>query len=196
MDISRRGFFELSALAAGTRGLAGGLGFDLTPAYAALRELKISSAREYRTICPYCAVGCGTIAYVQGSGGINTVSRMIHVEGDSDNPINRGTLCPKGAAQMQLAVSPRLGHSPLLRESGSSSWKEVSWDFAMDWLAGRFKEARDATFVETDTQGRTVNRCEGIAWVGSATVANEDAYLIVKAMRAMGLVYIDHQARI
>ena len=97
---------------------------------------------------------------------------------------------------MQLAISPRLRHQPLLREAGSSEWKEVDWDFAMDWFARKFKNSRDATFVERDDEGRTVNRTNGIAWVGSATVANEDAYLITKTMRGMGLVYIDHQARI
>ncbi len=97
---------------------------------------------------------------------------------------------------MQLAISPRLQKSPLFRDAGSSEWRQVDWDFAMDWFARRFKESRDRTFVETDDEGRTVNRCEGIAWVGSATVANEDAYLITKTMRAMGLMYIDHQARI
>jgi formate dehydrogenase major subunit len=97
---------------------------------------------------------------------------------------------------MELAVSPRLGTSPLLREPGSDSWQELSWDQALDRLARRFKDSRDRTFVERDTRGRTVNRCEGIAWMGGATGANEDAYLMVKAMRAQGLIYIDHQARI
>ncbi len=133
---------------------------------------------------------------MHGSGGLNTTSTIIHVEGDPDNPINGGTLCPKGASQMQLAISPRLRDSPMMRDAGSGEWREVSWDDAMDWFARRFKESRDATFVERDEQDREVNRCEGIAWVGSATVANEDAYLITKTMRAMGLVYIDHQARI
>ena len=97
---------------------------------------------------------------------------------------------------MQLAISPRLKKSPMYRAAGASEWQEVDWDFAMDWFARKFKESRDRTFVEQDSQGRTVNRCNGIAWVGSATVANEDAYLITKTMRAMGLTYIDHQARI
>lgn len=193
MDISRRKFLQVSAVS----GLgASALGFDLEPAYAATRDLKIRNAREYKTVCPYCAVGCGTIAYVHGSGGLNTVPTVIHVEGDPDSPINGGTLCPKGASQMQLAISPRLRKSPMLREARSSEWREVSWDDAMDWFARRFKESRDATFVERDDAGRTVNRCEGVAWVGSATVANEDAYLITKTMRSLGLVYIDHQARI
>ena len=193
MDISRRKFLRVSAV--GSFALST-LGFDLRPAYAAVRQLKIKNAREYRTVCPYCAVGCGTIAYVHGSGGLNTTPTVIHVEGDPDNPINGGTLCPKGASQMQLAISPRLRKSPMFREARSSEWREISWDEAMSWFARKFKETRDASFVERDELGRTVNRCEGLAWVGSATVANEDAYLITKTMRAMGLVYIDHQARI
>ena len=193
MTVSRRGFLKASI--AGGLGI-GALGFDLEPAYAASRELKIRNAKEYKTVCPYCAVGCGTIAYVHGSGGLNTVNTVVHVEGDPDNPINGGTLCPKGASQMQLAISPRLRKSPMLREARSAEWREVDWDFAMDWFARRFKDSRDNTFVERDERGRTVNRCEGVSWVGSATVANEDAYLITKTMRGLGLVYIDHQARI
>ncbi len=192
MDLSRRRFLSLSAAGAGMSAL----GFDLKPAYAQVRQLKIRNAREYKTVCPYCAVGCGTIAYVHGSGGLNTKRTVIHVEGDPDSPINGGTLCPKGAAQMQLAISPRLRHQPLLRRAGATEWEEVDWDTAMDWFARRFKDSRDRTFVERDDAGRTVNRCEGIAWVGSATVTNEDAYFITKTMRGLGLIYIDHQARI
>ena len=195
MDISRRDLLKSSALVAGG-GLVSALGFDLEPAYAQSRELKISNARQYKTVCPYCAVGCGTIAYVHGSGGLNTVNSVIHVESDPDSPINGGTLCPKGAAQMQLAMNPRLEKSPKYRAAGSSEWEDVDWDWAMEWFARKFKDARDATFVEEDDQGQTGNRCEGIGWVGSATVTNEDAYLITKTMRTMGLVYIDHQARI
>ena len=193
MSLSRRTFLKASVGAAAG---VSALGFDLQPAYAAVRQLKIRNAREYKTVCPYCAVGCGTIAYTHGSGGLNTTNTVIHVEGDPDSPINGGTLCPKGASQMQLAISPRLKKSPMYRAAGASEWQEVDWDFAMDWFARKFKESRDRSFVEQDSQGRTVNRCNGIAWVGSATVANEDAYLITKTMRAMGLTYIDHQARI
>ena len=192
MDISRRTFIKASVAGAGLSAL----GFDLRSAHAAVRNLKIRNAREYKTVCPYCAVGCGTIAYVHGSGGLNTTNTVIHVEGDPDSPINGGTLCPKGASQMQLAISPRLRHQPLIRRPGASEWEEITWDDALDWFARKFKDTRDASFTERDAEGRTVNRCDGIAWVGSATVANEDAYLITKTMRAMGLVYIDHQARI
>ncbi len=144
MGISRRSFLKVSA--AGGLGISA-LGFDLKPAYAASRQLKIRNAKEYKTICPYCAVGCGTIAYVHGSGGLNTANTIVHVEGDPDNPINGGTLCPKGASQMQLAVSPRLRKSPMFREARSSEWREVDWDFAMDWFARRFKDSRDNTFA-------------------------------------------------
>jgi formate dehydrogenase major subunit len=172
------------------------MGFDLTRAQERSRQLRMTSSREVRTLCPYCAVGCGAIAFVSDSVADQGASTLIHVEGDPDNPINRGTLCPKGASQLQLATSPRKVSSPLLREPGSDSWKEVSWDFALDRLARRFKDSRDRTFVERDSEGRTVNRCEGIAWTGGAAGANEDAYLMVKAMRAQGLFYMDHQARI
>lgn len=192
MDFSRRTFLKMSAAGIGVSAL----GFDLKPAYASSRNLKIEHAREYKTVCPYCAVGCGTIAYVHGSGGRNTTRSVIHVEGDPDSPINAGTLCPKGAAQMDLAIGERLEHSPKLRRAGAGEWEEVSWDFALDWFARKFKDARDRTFVETDDEGRTVNRCEGIGWAGSATISNEDAYLITKTMRALGLTYFDHQARI
>ena len=195
VDISRRDLFKITGLTGGGL-LASSLGFDLKPAYAASRELKISNAKEFKTVCPYCAVGCGTIAYVHGSGGLNTVNSVVHVEGDPDSPINGGTLCPKGAAQMQLAMNPRLEKGPKFRAANATEWQDVDWDFALGWLARKFKDARDETFVERDEQGRTVNRCEGIGWVGSATVNNEDAYFITKTMRAMGLMYIDHQARI
>lgn len=196
MKLTRRGLFKLAAITAGSGGLTSGLGFDLRSAHAASRKLKINSAREYKTVCPYCAVGCGTIAYVHGSGGLNTVKSIVHMEGDGDSPINGGTLCPKGASQMQLAISPRVRKKPLYRPAKSKEWQEVDWDFAMNLFAQRFKESRDRTFVAKDSQGRIVNRVDGIGWVGSATVANEDCYLIVKTMRAMGLVYVDHQARI
>ena len=192
-DISRRTFIKATVVGGVT---ASTLGFDLRQAQAAVRQLKIRNAKEYRTVCPYCAVGCGTIAYVHGSGGLNTKNTVIHVEGDPDSPINGGTLCPKGASQMDLAISPRLRHQPLFREAGASDWTEVDWDFSMDWFARKFKDSRDASFTERDDEGRVVNRCDGIAWVGSATVSNEDAYLITKTMRAMGLAYIAHQARI
>ena len=112
-------------------------GFDLRSTHAAVRLFKIRNATECRTVCPYCAVGCETIAYVHSSGGLNTKNTVIHVEGDPDSPINRGSLRPKGASQMEFAISPRLRHHPLLRRAGAADWGEVEWDTAMDWFARR-----------------------------------------------------------
>ena len=142
VDISRRDLFKITGLTGGGL-LASSLGFDLKPAYAASRGLKISNAKEFKTVCPYCAVGCGTIAYVHGSGGLNTVNSVVHVEGDPDSPINAGTLCPKGASQMQLAMNPRLEKGPKYRAANATEWQDVDWDFALDWLARKFKDARD-----------------------------------------------------
>ena len=189
-DLSRRGFFKAGAI------MATAFGFDLRLAAQQARELKISRTTQTHSVCPYCAVGCSVVIHTLGDRARNVKPTVVHVEGDPDSPINGGTLCPKGAAQMQLAMSPRLEKGPKYREAGASEWTDVTWDFAMEWFARKFKDSRDASFVEQDGEGRTVNRCEGIGWVGSATVANEDAYLITKTMRAMGLVYIDHQARI
>ena len=119
MDISRRDLLKISALVGGG-GLVSGLGFDLKAAYAASRELKISNAREIKTVCPYCAVGCGAIAYVHGSGGLNTVNSVIHVEGDPDSPINGGTLCPKGAA------TDAAGDEPPTRKDSDAAGSRVN----------------------------------------------------------------------
>jgi formate dehydrogenase major subunit len=107
MEISRRGFLKVSAAGVGISGL----GFDLKPTYAVARQLKMQNAKEYRTVCPYCAVGCGTIAYVHGLGGLNTKNTVIHVEGDPDNPINGGTLCPKGASHLCGLSRDRCGET-------------------------------------------------------------------------------------
>ena len=194
MDISRRTFIK----AAATGGAAvSALGFDLRPAHAAVRQLKIRNATEYRTVCPYCAVGCGTIAYVHGSGGLNTTNTVIHVEGDPDSPINGGTPLPEGrvadAARGQpAAAAPAVAAAGRRRRVGRGRLGHGDGLVRAE-VQGR---ARDASFRERDDEGRVVNRADGVAWVGSATVSNEDAYLITKTMRAMGLVYIDHQARI
>lgn len=138
MDLSRRALLKVSALAGGA-GLVNALGFDLKPAYAAARELKISNAREFKTVCPHRAVGCGAIAYVHGSGGLNTVNSIIHVEGDPDSPIYGGTLCPKGAAQMQLAMSPRLqeGRTGRSLRGHRLGWKRHGGQFGRNVRAGR-----------------------------------------------------------
>ena len=193
MNPTRRDFLK-----AGTVGglAAAAFGFDLAPAYAQLRALKIARATETRSTCPYCSVSCGVLIYTLGDKAKNVTPQVIHVEGDPDHPINRGTLCPKGASLEQDIVNPRRLVKPQVRRPGSDHWEDISWDTALDEIGHWVKKTRDASFVETDDQGRTVNRCEGMAWIGGCTDTNEFNYLVVKAMRSLGVCYLENQARV
>lgn len=198
MELTRRDFMKVSA--AGGAGAAwAAFGFDMAPAYAQVSALKISRATEVRSVCPYCAVGCSMIAYVAGAGvteSFNTTPYLVHIEGDPDSPINGGSLCPKGASTMQLAVNSNRVKSPKYRAPGAAEWQEISWDDALDRLARLMKDARDERFVETDDDGNTVNRNEGFAWVGGATISNEEGYLTTKIFRALGCAGLEQQARV
>jgi formate dehydrogenase major subunit len=171
------------------------LGFDVAVAEARTVEqgLRIEGAKVSHSVCPYCAVGCSLLAYTRKNG--NGVE-LLQIEGDPDSPINEGTLCPKGASAMELAVSRRRLQYPLYRAPGASDWKRVSWDFALDKLARKIKAARDRTFVAKDDDGNVVNRTEGLAFAGGAAFSNEEGYLATKLMRGLGLVYLEQQARV
>jgi formate dehydrogenase major subunit len=172
------------------------LGFDLKPAYAQLRTLKIERASETRSLCPYCAVGCGIIIYSLGDRAKNVTPQVVHVEGDPDHPTNRGTLCPKGSSLEQDILNERRLLKPQIRKPGKTEWEDISWDDAISQIARKVKDTRDATFVEKDAAGNTVNRCEGIAFTGGCTDTNEFNWLVVKSMRGLGLVYMENQARV
>src|SRR5690242_11729561 len=161
MEFSRRTFIKSTLV--GGAGLSA-LGFDLTPVYAQTQSLKISRASETRSTCPYCSVSCGVIIYTLGDKAKNAAAQVIHVEGDPDHPINRGTLCPKGASLEQDILNPRRLTRPQVRRPGSDHWEDISWDAAIDEIGRRVKKTRDQTFVAQDAQGKTVNRCEGIAF--------------------------------
>jgi len=193
MPTTRRDFLKISAIG-GTA--AAVLGFDLKPAYAQLRSLKIARASETRSLCPYCAVGCGVIIYTIGDRAKNVTPQVVHVEGDPDHPTNRGTLCPKGASLEQDILNDRRLLKPQIRKPGATDWEDISWDDAISQIARRVKDTRDATLVEKDANGNTVNRCEGIAFTGGCTDTNEFNWLVVKAMRGLGLVYLENQARV
>jgi formate dehydrogenase major subunit len=186
MGISRRDFLKYSGGAAVASTVTG-----LTPEESQARERKnrIKGAKVTLTICPYCAVGCGMIVHTLNG-------KVINIEGDPDHPINRGSLCSKGASLFQMANNPTRVKKPMYRASGSSSWKEVEWDWALAEIAQRIKKSRDETFVEKNAKGQVVNRCDGIASVGSAALDNEECYILQKWLRSLGLVYIEHQARI
>ena len=193
MEFSRRTFLK-STLVGGVGVSA--LGFDLTPVYAQTQSLKISRASETRSTCPYCSVSCGVIIYTLGDKAKNAIPQVVHVEGDPDHPINRGTLCPKGSSLQQDIANERRLLKPQVRRPGSDRWEDIAWDTAIDEIARRVKKTRDESFVARDAQGRTVNRCEGIAWNGGCTDTNEFNYLVVKTMRSLGVCYLENQARV
>ncbi len=186
MGITRRDFLKYS----GGTAIAGAV-TGLTPgeSRAGQRPNRIEGAAVTTTICPYCAVGCGMIVHSKDG-------RVINIEGDPDHPINKGSLCSKGASLYQIANNPDRVTKPKYRAPGAGQWKEVEWDWALDEIAKRIKKSRDATFVEKNAQGQVVNRCDGIASVGSAALDNEECYIYQKWLRSLGLVYIEHQARI
>jgi formate dehydrogenase major subunit len=193
MPISRRTFLQGSI--AGGAALSA-FGFDVTPVFAQAKTLKISRTSETRSTCPYCSVSCGVIIHTLGDRAKNVVPQVVHVEGDPDHPINRGTLCPKGASLQQDILNDRRLLKPQVRRPGSDRWEDIDWNTAVDEIARRVKQTRDATFVAKDAKGRTVNRCEGIAWTGGCTDTNELNYLVVKTMRSLGVVNLENQARV
>jgi len=191
MKLDRRQFIQVSGAAAA--GLAvSRLGFDLKPVMAHAQMIKTKYAKETTTICCYCAVGCGAIVHTSKSGD----GRVINIEGDPDHVINRGTLCSKGASLRQLVDNEKRLTRPLYRAPFSNEWQEVSWDWSLSKMAERIKTTRDATFTGENKKGQVVNRTTGIASVGSAALDNEECWTLQALMRALGLVYIEHQARI
>jgi formate dehydrogenase major subunit len=191
MQITRRDFMKISGAAAG--GLAlGGLGFNLAPVEARAQTLRIRWAKETTTICPYCAVGCGIIVHTARDGS----GKIINTEGDPDHPINQGSLCAKGAALYQVATTEDRVKRPLYRAPYGEKWVEMSWEQALGEIARRVKQSRDSSFTTTNAKGQVVNRTDGIAHVGSAALDNEECWALQAMMRALGLVYIEHQARI
>jgi formate dehydrogenase major subunit len=193
MNTTRREFLKVTTLGGVGATL---LGFDLTPVYAQLRQLKIARATETRSTCPYCSVSCGVIIYTIGDKAKNVTPQVIHVEGDPDHPINRGTLCPKGASLEQDILNERRLLHPQVRRPASDRWEDISWDTAIDEISRWIKKTRDETFIERDAAGHTVNRCESIAWIGGCTDTNEFNYLVGKAMRSLGVCYLETQARV
>ncbi len=191
MKVDRREFIQITGATAA--GLAvSGLGFDMRPVKAHAQMLKTRYAKETTTICCYCAVGCGAIVHTSKKGD----GRVINIEGDPDHVINRGSLCSKGAALAQLVENSERITDPMYRAPYSKKWQKVSWDWALTEIAKRVKSTREASFEAKNAKGQVVNRAGGIASVGSAALDNEECWIYQALIRAMGVTYIEHQARI
>ena len=191
MEVNRREFIQITGAAAA--GLAvSGLGFDLAPVRAHAQMLKTAYAKETTTICCYCAVGCGAIVHTSRKAD----GRVINIEGDPDHVINRGALCSKGASLAQLTENENRLTEPMYRAPYAKEWRPVSWHWALKKIAKRVKATRDATFEHKNGKDQVVNRTTAIASVGSAAMDNEECWIYQALMRALGLVFIEHQARI
>ncbi len=170
---------------------------DTRLTHARVQSLKTAGVQEIPSVCPYCAVGCGMLVGVKDG-------KIVNIEGNPDSPINRGTLCPKGAASFQLAVNPLRSTKALYRRPGGTQWEALSLEKAMDMIAERVKKTRDETFSEfitlKDPQGRAVekrvNHTTAIFSLGGATMDNEWNYVHAKLLRGLGVVAIENQARI
>ena len=195
MQVTRRQFFRVCAAGMGSSSVAL-MGFSPGTALAEARAFKLAKATETRNTCPYCSVACGVLIYSLGDKSKNAHSRIFHIEGDPDNPVNRGTLCPKGAGLLDMVQSPNRLKFPEVREPGSNEWKRISWDDAVSRIAKHMKADRDANLIEKNADGTTVNRWNSFGFLASSAASNEPGYLTVKTLRALGVVALDTQARI
>lgn len=200
MNLSRRGFFKATGAA-----LATTMAFELssqTQAFASesKQDWKLVNTEEYTNICCYCAGGCGSLLSVRDG-------ELVNLEGDPDHPINEGGLCPKGATMFQLRnvvdpetreviKNPKRSTRPLVRRPGASDWEDISWDDAIAEIARKVKDTRDASFIEKNDNGLTVNYTQAIASLGGSQENSEEEYLILKMMRSLGVIAIDNQARV
>lgn len=195
IDVTRRGFFKFGGTALAGSTIAA-LAFDPQPAIAQVRPFTLARTTETRNTCPYCSVSCGVIMYSIGDRSKNARSEIIHIEGDPDHPVNRGTLCPKGAGLLDFVRSPTRTQYPMYRGPGERQFRRVTWDWAMERIATLMKEDRDANFIERLDNGTTVNRWLTTGMLAASATTNETAFLTYKVVRSMGMVVFDNQARV
>ena len=196
-EVSRRNFIKLAgAGVAGTAIAAYGFGEAEAQVSAIVKPFRLVDTREARTICPYCAVSCGMMVFAAPSKAQKGKLEVTHIEGDADNPVNRGTLCPKGAAAIDYIRSETRVKYPMHRKPGTNTFERVSWDFAMDRIARLMKADRDANWIEKNEQGITVNRWTTMAFLSGSSVTNETGWATYKVARGLGMLQIENQARI
>lgn len=195
MRVTRRQFFKICTAGMGGSSLAA-LGFAPGEALAEVRTFKLARASETRNTCPYCSVGCGILIYSLGDKAKNAPAEIIHIEGDPDHPVNRGTLCPKGAALLDFVHSPNRLKYPEYRAPGSRQWQRISWDEAFSRIARLMKDDRDKNFVAKNDKGETVNRWLTTGLLAASASSNETGYLTHKVVRSLGMLAFDNQARV
>jgi formate dehydrogenase major subunit len=186
VDLTRRQFLTVTGATLAGSSLAL-MGFSPAKALAEVREFKLTRATETRNTCPYCAVACGILMYGLGDGAKNAKASIIHIEGDPDHPVNRGTLCPKGAGLLDFVHSASRLQYPEYRAPGSDRWQRISWDDALD---------RIANFIAKTPEGRTVNRWVTTSMLAASASSNETGYVTHKVMRSLGVLAFDNQARV
>jgi len=195
MRMTRREFLALSGtLSAGVA--LSSLGIDMRPLLAYAEELKkidkVKSAKQIYSLCYYCSVTCGLICSTDTKTG-----KVINIEGDPDHPVNEGSLCAKGAGMFEM--SARNEHrltKVLYRRPGGTKWEPKTMDWALTQIAKKIKAERDKSFITKNDKGQVVNRLESVAHMGSSKLDNEECWMVTATMRSLGLVYIDHQARV
>lgn len=195
LQMSRRQFLKVTATTLAGSSLAL-LGYSPESALAEVRQYKLSRTTETRNTCPYCSVGCGILMYGLGDGAKNAAPSIIHIEGDPDHPVNRGTLCPKGASLIDFIHSASRLKQPQYRAPGAKEWQPISWNDALDRIAKLMKEDRDANFVEATADGKKVNRWLTTGMLAASAGSNEVGYLTHKVIRATGMLAFDNQARV
>jgi formate dehydrogenase major subunit len=197
MDLSRRQFLKAGGTAAVASSMAAlGFGASETALAQAVRPFKLSRTTETRNTCPYCSVSCGILMYSLGDKSKNTKAEIIHIEGDPDHPVNRGTLCPKGAGLLDFVKAKTRTKYPMYRKPGSDKFERVEWDWALDRIARLMKDDRDKNFIAQNAEGTTVNRWLSTGILAASATTNETAWMTYKVMRSAGLLAFDNQARV
>jgi len=194
-DMTRRQFLKVTGASLAGSSLAL-MGFSPSVALAEVREFKLARATETRNTCPYCSVACGLLMYSLGDKAKNVHSSIMHIEGDPDHPVNRGTLCPKGAALLDFVNSPNRLQYPEYRAPGADKWERISWDDAFTRIAKLLKQDRDTNFVAKTADGKTVNRWTTTGFLGASASSNEAGYITHKVIRSLGALAFDNQARV
>jgi formate dehydrogenase major subunit len=197
VELRRRGFIKLTGVSLATSTL-GAIGFGSSgeALAASVRPFKLAATSETRNTCTYCSVACGVLIYSLGDRAKNAKSSIIHIEGDPDHPVNRGTLCPKGSALLDIVHAPTRLKYPQYRAPGSNAFKKVSWDFALDRIARLMKQDRDANFIAKNADGTTVNRWTSTGMLAASASSTETSYLTWKVVRSLGMLVFDNQARV